>query len=352
MFFQQQYERQTKATLPARIRLSLLTANLHYQLDLCSQRTVADVPPWMVPAPSTKLDLRQGFKKDIEASVHRKSFQSILEGFPDTNVIYTDGSKDEGKVGCAFISDQVIQKFRLHEACSVFTAELHAIIKALEYIWHGESTNILLCTDSLSSISALSTCFPKHHLVQQAHDLLFRLQEVGIKVTFIWVPSHVGIVGNEPADNAAKDAQINGQDITGFPVGDLKQLARSVAMSAWQYEWEAVPLTNKLRGIKGTVRPWKSSLRLCRREQVILTRLRIGHGISTHSYYFRMEEPPVCTCGNPFTVIHFLTECVDTLELRGMLNLTGTLTDLLRDDSRCADRVICFMKATGFYRSF
>ena len=88
------------------------------------------------------------------------------------------------------------------------------------------------------------------------------------------------------------------------------------------------------------------------REQVVLTRLRVGHGISTHSHYFRKEDPPLCTCGNPFTVVHFLTECVDTLQLRNRLNLTGTIVDILRDDNRSADLVLLFMKEAGFYSSF
>ena len=132
----------------------------------------------------------------------------------------------------------------------------------------------------------------------------------------------------------------------------MKSVARGLALSLWESEWQATPLSNKLRGIKTSVHSWKSSSRARRKEQVVLTRLRIGHGISTHSHYFRRQEPPLCTCGNPFTVVHFLTECVDTLQLRGELGLTGTIVDILCDNSRSADRVIHFMKETGFYSTF
>ena len=50
-----------------------------------------------------------------------------------------------------------------------------------------------------------------------------------------------------------------------------------------------------------------------RKEDVILTRLKIGHTRITHKHYILNEEQPVCiACDCPLTVKHILIECADT----------------------------------------
>ena len=49
-----------------------------------------------------------------------------------------------------------------------------------------------------------------------------------------------------------------------------------------------------------------------RREEVVLTRLRIGHTRLTHSYVLEREDQPLCiSCNEPSTVKHFLIDCFE-----------------------------------------
>ena len=78
---------------------------------------------------------------------------------------------------------------------------------------------------------------------------------------------------------------------------------------AWQSTWSR-NVGNKLRAVKDTVVPWRTSNRRCRREEVLLTRLRIGHTRTTHEFLLKGEEPPICeTCKESRTVQHVLGEC-------------------------------------------
>lgn len=47
--------------------------------------------------------------------------------------------------------------------------------------------------------------------------------------------------------------------------------------STWQLDWNNVPHTSKLKLNKASVETWTSSNRQKRTEEVITTRLRIGH---------------------------------------------------------------------------
>ena len=54
-----------------------------------------------------------------------------------------------------------------------------------------------------------------------------------------------------------------------------------------------------------------------RREDVILTRLRIGHSRLTHKHYLLGEDFPECIpCDCRLTIKHVLIECIDTADIR------------------------------------
>jgi RNase H len=95
---------------------------------------------------------------------------------------------------------------RLVELSGVFTSELTAIHYALVHIKTHSPGRYIILTDSLSSVYALESRIisPKvHELVYQC-----KLNEIGYEISIAWIPSHVGIGGNERADRLAKSAAI------------------------------------------------------------------------------------------------------------------------------------------------
>ena len=84
---------------------------------------------------------------------------------------------------------------------------------------------------------------------------------------------------------------------------------RSVVFSL--HSWNETPF-NKLKEIKPVIKESKSVISNIRREEVVLTRLRIGHTRITHSWLLNRDEQPNCIgCDVPFTVKHFLLDCFD-----------------------------------------
>ena len=124
--------------------------------------------------------------------------------------LYTDGSVDPitGAAGVAFISEGASNKWRVSNGASSFQTELVAIRGALEHGSSHQPVSPLIATDSKSALQALKNSSPteNRHLLTHIHSILHTLQEEGIHLSFIWIPSHIGIHGNEKADTIAKEA--------------------------------------------------------------------------------------------------------------------------------------------------
>jgi ribonuclease HI len=91
---------------------------------------------------------------------------------------------------------------------SIYTAELFAILNALEFISNCNYGfySILFCVDSLSvlqSVNDWNNC--RSDIIFEIRHLIHRIRLRGIDISFCWVPSHCGIQGNEIADRKAKE---------------------------------------------------------------------------------------------------------------------------------------------------
>ncbi|GBM99262.1 hypothetical protein AVEN_272118-1 [Araneus ventricosus] len=113
-------------------------------------------PPWDIPQFSF-LNPFSGFDKSSTATVtFQQLFQHHRYQYSSFVPIFTDGSKSDGHVGCGVVSPSDTLSYRLHNCCSVFTAELVAIFCALQEIWASNQRNFILYTDSMSALETLS----------------------------------------------------------------------------------------------------------------------------------------------------------------------------------------------------
>ena len=73
-----------------------------------------------------------------------------------------------------------------------------------------------------------------------------------VAVLFCWVPSHVGIQGNELADAAAKAALNQTLTIMTLPYSDFKHLVKRFIRGKWSDFW-ATQINNKLYSVQPTL---------------------------------------------------------------------------------------------------
>ena len=109
------------------------------------------------------------------------------------------------------VSNFNIVKRRLPGQASIYTAELCAIQLALDVVNNSNEDKYIICVDSLQAIEQQHIDHPLVLDVLEKYSAL-----INKTVLFCWVPSHVGIRGNELADAAAKAAlnETHNHDIT------------------------------------------------------------------------------------------------------------------------------------------
>ncbi|GFU90543.1 RNase H domain-containing protein [Trichonephila clavipes] len=144
-----------------------------------------------------------------------------------------------------------------------------------------------------------------HPVVCKILDITSRLYSKGFDIVFCWLTSHVGIIGNEQADNAAKSATTNLP--LAVPLSDMKRVIMHHIFNIWQESWSQ-QLDNKLHSVKPVIGAWP--VMPMQRTDVKLTRLRIGHTRFTHRHLLFGERAPECpSCNVSYTVHHILIDC-------------------------------------------
>ena len=136
------------------------------------------------------------------------------------------------------------------------------------------------------------------------------------EIDLCWIPSHIGILGNEMVDQKAKTSRSLEPTSFKIPFTNFKPSINKYNLEEWQTSWNN-SIGNKLLQIKPTIGEYQSVVRNIRKEEVVLARLRLGHTRVTHSFLLQGEEQPQCVgCDAPFTVCHFLLECGDFVQIR------------------------------------
>ncbi|KAI5751697.1 hypothetical protein M8J77_010037 [Diaphorina citri] len=311
--------------------LSLRVADIPEFMDYVNASEFAPyqkhIPPWSLDVPIIESSLHIDKKSNISPLVFRKHFLDVISSkYSDRIVCFTDGSKSENSTSCAYTIGKNLCAVRLNNVNSVFSAELMGILLCIQNMKYLPPTKFLLVSDSMSALQALSNYNCNNSLLSKIYNRWIELKSYGKDIIFMWCPSHCGIDGNEVVDNATRNPNPLLQPLKLCSATDFKPIIDKIIISKWQNSWDSLSLGNKLKAIKPKIEKWQSSSRQTRFEEIVLTRMRIGHTRLTHSYLFTRSPQPSCRCGEILTVKHILS-CPLDVQLRSLLPDPPSLSD-------------------------
>jgi len=309
---------------------------------------IPSTPPWLLTRPAVNFTLHCSDKSNTPPEIFKHRFYELCHEFKNYYRIFTDGSKEGNRVAAAVVHRDNTKCVRLPDAASIFRAELYALLLAIDVIRRSKEKNFVIFSDSMSSLQSINGFNLDSDLVQKFLKDYTVLAKNGKNIILCWIPSHVGILGNEKADAAAKSALSLPVTRMKLPATGMYPRITKLIFDEWQEVWDCCA-GNKLHAIRSTVGDYKQKTCLSRRDTVLLNRLRIGHTRLTHSYLLSGDDLPECgTCQCPLTVKHILVECVDLKDVRNEHFVGSSIKDLF--DTIEAHKIIDFIKETRFYK--
>ena len=246
------------------LRIQTLLNEIKINPKIIHNTILPKTAPWTINQPIIKLDLNKLSKTKTHPITFRENFLNTQNNFPDHHHIYIDGSKLVMKVGCAAVfQNQELLKHLPNES-SIYSAGAIAIDLAMNIIANHKSSKFIIYSDSKSVLQAL--------LSKDSMNTLSKNNSI----ILTWIPSYIGIQGNERADKAAKKKALQTHiSNTKIPYTNLKPLINKFILKKWQKSWDD-RTQNKLHHIQDTIGEWPAGYRRNRKE-VIISRLHMVH---------------------------------------------------------------------------
>lgn len=268
-----------------------------------------------------KISFLEVNKKQATEEEIKKLFDEFIATLVDFKLIYTDGSKNKDGTCFAFCFPylNVEASFRCSSTSSIYTAEALAIRESLLFIkdMNIRNSKFLIISDSKSCLTALNNNVKSetNYCILQTLDILFDLFKNEISVEFLWIPSHMGVNGNENVDKLANSRhKIESVDFPDTMVTDLKPVFKLEILNKWQLLWNESPYGRDLYALNPIVNKscWFKDIAKPRYFITLFNRLRFTHCCAlTHLKKVNISDSDLCECGLVQTVDHILFNCTN-----------------------------------------
>ena len=283
--------------------------------------SLLSVPPWRRKEVLVDISVSEAGSKGQCPHILISSAREQLDMYAKDLQIYTDASKSaDGRTAAAFCvpTANVEHAVRLSDDLTIFTGELTAIKLSLVWIKQNSDVNrlgreIAIFSDSLSVLKAINAdnnaC--RSLLLNEIYDLINNIEA---NVKLIWIPSHLGIAGNETADRLAKSA-INATTVEHEVSSELAEVNVKVTkyiLEKWQDMWTTSKHGQFYHKIQPTVSTSIKYSNPIRAKEVTVTRLRLGK-CCLNQYLATIHAIDNDKCSECKTAIetveHFLLDC-------------------------------------------
>ncbi|XP_063590519.1 uncharacterized protein LOC134767451 [Penaeus indicus] len=243
------------------------------------------------------------------------------------------------RAGSGFIHKDKVFKTRIRDGSSTLQAELYAIKAALTHALLLQESHVYILTDSLAALQVLQkeSVSDNIALTTAIHFKITQLKDQEKSVSFMWIPSHVGIKGNEAADKAAKDSlQQHHLKLIKPSLSNIKSRARETTkeISKIQHQvWvQAGSPSATWYSIATDYIPITIPKSMSRRDAVIIHRLRLGYRCN---WEIQFRVPKACSHCHDIVeepLIHYILECpvLNSIRSRHLQDIPHNQEELLQ----------------------
>ena len=285
-------------------------------------------------------------------------FREYRETLGSHDKVFTDGSKMNERLGAAAVINRHFQNGettcrhltkRLPDNSTIFAAEATAIALALNYYQHMGPVHhdVIVYSDSMSCLQAVEGedrepfYLPYHEpplvVEWQRHTYSFLLDTKPLWLRRKWKSWPAGEGDPWPW-----------HPLVGVHYADLKPQVNSYIQQLVQIKWDVAVHGRDLYFVKPTLGPPKKFQHLTRAEEVVITRLRIGHTKATKSHILSRGPPTACHhCGQTLTIDHMLLECAVLQECRDEYYTADSLNTLFETIPETC--IVEFLREVGFF---
>ncbi|XP_043264182.1 uncharacterized protein LOC122404313, partial [Colletes gigas] len=245
-------DRKSKLPKPINIRILQILKKLNMTLADTLPCEEFKTPPWLLKTPR-QITFDHSSKKNENQDFLKSLFLESASRYPDYIKIYTDGSKTKHGTGCGIVTPVGDRQWKLPDVFSIFSCGAYAALEALKYIdeVNNKDNKYVIYTDSMSTLAALRTFNSGNSIINQIIETYNAiLSNKAAEILFGWISSHLGIRGNERADQIAKEAanqQCQSLSVPAFHKDILVSLlktGRKNIMSQDASNFDACNLTN------------------------------------------------------------------------------------------------------------
>lgn len=278
-------------------------------------------PPWQFKRPEIHTQIGNISKRDSQPLLLATTQQLIDEKYRDHTKIYTDGSLTEDGMGAAFCIPEENKTHRLgmKQNTAIMSAELLAIEAVLDHLLgrvqrkDNPPSRVVILSDSKSGLQAIQRDdgSAREKSIRQISKKSHELIDKGMEVVLQWVPSHIGLRGNDLADRAAKQAASG--DIDEFKkleptYTDLSSRIKQTSWKMWQKGFDA--FHREVPNIAHDLPSKKPCLKASAPYPImqLMRRLRTDH---YKTRFLAKTRPQHCSCGRPVRFRHVVLRCGD-----------------------------------------
>ena len=258
------FDQKEKTIKPFGLRMKHILEEIDISFTSIHDTIHLSSPPWLLKQPVFILDLNKLPKNKTHPLIYQEKLNNIQEIYPNYQHIYTDGSKSNFGTGCGTVLHKKSLKKCLPKEASRFSAEIDGINLALDLISTSNSKKFIIHSDSISVLQSLKYTKLENPLIVKIFNKLNSLIH-SKKVIFCWIPSHIGIQGNDKANSLAAINMTPDKNIK-TPYTDLKPKMKQTVTKKWQQLWDENP-HNKLFQIQPILKERKLDLNNTRREE-------------------------------------------------------------------------------------